>query len=439
MQTFYSIIPLRESFLRFKIEQKTKNCLYEVQKLFFSLKFCKEKFYTPSSFVENYDNEKLNTHQQMDIDEFFSNLIDKLENRLKNTENENIIKYFFQGTLNDVLTFQEGCSHHRTNISNFYSIQLQIRNKKSLYESLDTLIEGELMNEDNCIFCPECNKKMPAVKSQNFKTLPRMLIFVLKRFEFDFNTMTRTKLNDYYEFPIELNMNKYTSEYLNNKENINNNLYKLKSIVIHQGHCEGGHYYAFIRDGLSQEWYQFNDTHVTEFDIKNIPKEAFGGNTNNNAYLLFYEKEDMSNCEKFEKIKEINILENNKENDNIENEKDNLSNEKDNNDNINNDEEGFNLIKENEIINDKSIEEGKIEKNGNGNKINKEEVDDDEIKNNLNKKLFHRDYHHLTLELYLNILNMINNDKINDLLSNEENQNAIYIFNFSKNYSIYII
>ena len=428
MQTFYSIIPLRESFLRFKIEQKAKNCLYEVQKLFFSLKFCKEKFYTPSSFVENYDKEKLNTHQQMDIDEFFSNLIDKLENRLKNTENENIIKYFFQGTLNDVLTFQEGCSHHRTNISNFYSIQLQIRNKKSLYESLDTLIEGELMNEDNCIFCPECNKKMPAVKSQNFKTLPRMLIFVLKRFEFDFNTMTRTKLNDYYEFPIELNMNKYTSEYLNNKENINNNLYKLKSIVIHQGHCEGGHYYAFIRDGLSQEWYQFNDTHVTEFDIKNIPKEAFGGNTNNNAYLLFYEKEDMSNCEKFEKIKEINILENNKnidniESDNIENEKDNLSNEKDNKDNINNDEEGFNLIKENEIINDKSIEKGKIEKNDNDNKINKEEVDDEEIKNNLNKKLFHRDYHHLTLELYLNILNMINNDKINDLLSNEENQN----------------
>jgi uncharacterized UBP type Zn finger protein len=244
-----------------------------------------------------------------------------------------------------------------------------------LYESLDTLIEGELMNEDNCIFCPECNKKMPAVKSQNFKTLPRMLIFVLKRFEFDFNTMTRTKLNDYYEFPIELNMNKYTSEYLNNKENINNNLYKLKSIVIHQGHCEGGHYYAFIRDGLSQEWYQFNDTHVTEFDIKNIPKEAFGGNTNNNAYLLFYEKEDMSNCEKFEKIKEINILENNKnidniESDNIENEKDNLSNEKDNKDNINNDEEGFNLIKENEIINDKSIEKGKIEKNDNDNKIN---------------------------------------------------------------------
>ena len=417
MQTFYSIIPLRESFLRIKIEQKTKNSLYEVQKLFFSLKYCKEKFYIPESFVNNYDNEKLNVHQQMDIDEFFSNLIDKLENRLKNSENENIIKYFFQGRLNDVLTFQEGCSHHRTNISNFYSIQLQIRNKKSLYESLDTLIEGELMNEDNCIFCPECNKKMPAVKSQNFKTLPRMLIFVLKRFEFDFNTMNRIKINDYYEFPVELDMNKYTSEYLNNKDNINN-LYKLKSIVIHQGHCEGGHYYAFIRNGITQEWHQFNDTNVTEFDKKDIPKEAYGGNSNKNAYLLFYEKEDMNNCEKFEKIKEIDNLENNKNEENINN-----VDEKINNDNIN-DEEGFNLIKDNNEINNENVKEKKE---------TKEEIDVEDIRNNLNKKLFSKNYHHLTLELYLNVLNMIDCEKTKEILFNENNiSNINYIHPIEK-------
>ena len=418
MQTFYNIIPLRESFLRLKIEQKTKNSLYEVQKLFFSLKFCKEKYYTPASFVENYDNEKLSIHQQMDIDEFFSNLMDKLENRLKNTNNENIIKYFFQGRINDVLTFQEGCTHHRTNISNFYSIQLQIRNKKSLYESLDTLIEGELMNEDNCIFCPDCNKKMPAVKSQNFKTLPRMLIFVLKRFEFDFNTMNRIKINDYYEFPIDLNMNKYTSEYLNNKESNNNNKYKLKSIVIHQGHCGGGHYYAFIRDNTTQEWHQFNDTSVTEFDIKDIPKEAFGGNTNKNAYLLFYEKEDMSNCEKFDKIEEIDLLENIKENEENENDDDNNDNNMINKDNnTDNEEEGFNLIKENEIKNEIKTEINN--ENGEEKKEKNDEIYVGEITDNIGKKIFSKDYHHLTLELYLNVLNMIDPNKTKDLLSNE--------------------
>ena len=111
-----------------------------------------------------------------------------------------------------MLTFQEGCTHHRNNSNSFYSIQLQVQNKKNLYESLDALTEGELMNGDNCIFCPDCNKKLPAVKSQNFKTLPRMLIFVLKRFEFNYNTMTKLKINDYYEFPTELDMSKYISE-----------------------------------------------------------------------------------------------------------------------------------------------------------------------------------------------------------------------------------
>ena len=55
-------------------------------------------------------------------------------------------------------------------------------------------------------------------------------------------------------------MNKYTDEYINNKNDKENNKYSLKSIVVHQGHSEGGNYYAFIKDNLSQIWYKFNDT-----------------------------------------------------------------------------------------------------------------------------------------------------------------------------------
>ena len=165
------------------------------------------------------------------------------------------------------------------------------------------------MNEDNCILCPKCNKKKPAIKSQCIKTLPRMLMFVLKRFEFNFETMKKIKINDYYEFPLELDMNKYTDEYINNKNDKQNNKYNLKAVVVHQGFSEGGHYYAFIKDNLSQEWYQFNDTRVNTFDINELKDETFGGKDKNqneknkNAYLLFYEKIDQSNCETFNKIK----------------------------------------------------------------------------------------------------------------------------------------
>lgn len=44
--------------------------------------------------------------------------------------------------------------------------------------------------------------------------MPNILIFTLKRFEFDYENMIRYKLNDYFEFPLDLDMQKYTSMYL---------------------------------------------------------------------------------------------------------------------------------------------------------------------------------------------------------------------------------
>ena len=380
LQVFYHIIPFRESLLKCYCKKEKKNSLYEVKKVFKSLKYTNDQnYYTPNSFVNNFDNEILNIHQQMDVDEFFANILDKLENRLKKTDNENLIKYFFQGRLNDTLTFQEECTHHRTNVNSFYSIQLQVQHKKNIYESLDTFIEGELMNGDNCIYCPQCDRKFPAIKSQNIKTLPRMLMFVLKRFEFDYDTMRKIKIQDFYEFPIELDMNKYTNEYINNKNNKQNNKYILKSVVVHQGQSEGGHYYAFIKDNLSQTWYKFNDTKVTKFDINDLANETYGDKDGNkSAYLLFYEKVDDSNCETFDKIKAINSL-NKKNEDN-----DDFSlfdnNNEDNNEN-----------NDNEIIDD----DNEIENNK------------EDSFNNLNKVLFSNEYHHFTLELYINILNNI--------------------------------
>lgn len=40
--------------------------------------------------------------------------------------------------------------------------------------------------------------------------MPNTLIISLKRFEFDYNHMQRLKVNDYFEFPTELNLKKWT-------------------------------------------------------------------------------------------------------------------------------------------------------------------------------------------------------------------------------------
>lgn len=42
------------------------------------------------------------------------------------------------------------------------------------------------------------------------KHLPNILLVSLRRFEFDFDRMARVKVNDYCEFPMELDMEPYT-------------------------------------------------------------------------------------------------------------------------------------------------------------------------------------------------------------------------------------
>ena len=278
IQILFNIGLFRDSLMQCEYTDTNKNIIYEMRQLLFSLQYLLgiQQYYTPRSFQQNFEGGPLNPREQMDIDEFFSILMDKIENRLKGTKNENLIKYIFQGKQNDNINFE--CKHKRTNESKFYSIQLQVKDKKNIYESLDTFIEGEKMDGDNCIICEKCNKKVPSVKNQDFQTLPRILMFVLKRFEFDYIKMTRYKINDYFEFPLELDMNKYTDDYISGKNKDMNNKYILRGIAIHSGSCEMGHYYAINRniDSKNEDWFLYNDSIVTKFDIDDLKEEAFG-------------------------------------------------------------------------------------------------------------------------------------------------------------------
>jgi len=83
---------------------------------------------------------------------------------------------------------------------------LTVKDKRSIYESLETMIKGDTLDGDNAYYCERCDKKVSAVKRVCIKKLPNYLIVALKRFEFDYNTMTKKKINDYCEFPQNLNL-----------------------------------------------------------------------------------------------------------------------------------------------------------------------------------------------------------------------------------------
>ena len=96
--------------------------------------------------------------------------------------------------------------------------------------------------------------------------LPNLLVITLKRFCWNFETMNRTKINDYFEFPLELELSRYA--FPGRKEqNPHYFDYRLCGIIIHSGSAESGHYYSLIK--INDQWFEFNDKRVSPWDITN--------------------------------------------------------------------------------------------------------------------------------------------------------------------------
>jgi ubiquitin carboxyl-terminal hydrolase 9/24 len=97
-------------------------------------------------------------------------------------------------------------------------VSLEVKNKKSVQESLNSFVDGDLLEGDNAYFCEKCEKKVNTKKRCCIKKLPNVLILVLKRFEFNYDTMTKIKVNDYCEFPEDISMEAYCQESLTKKD-----------------------------------------------------------------------------------------------------------------------------------------------------------------------------------------------------------------------------
>lgn len=98
------------------------------------------------------------------------------------------------------------------------AISLQVKNKASIQESLEYFVEGEMLEGDNAYFCEQCDKKVNTLKRCTIKRMPNTLMLVLKRLDFDFDTMQREKINDFCEFPDELDMSPFSQQELARKD-----------------------------------------------------------------------------------------------------------------------------------------------------------------------------------------------------------------------------
>lgn len=294
-QQLYRISSFSTALLQADLQNSTLP-IYHLKRIFSLLRNSTAPYISPRKFCENFrdfDDRPVNIFDQMDVFEFYSRLMEKIEIELKGSNDSKLVQNHFAGTL-AVEMISNQCSHRKERNEDMLSVQLDVKNKSGLIDSLKTFITGEILQGDNAYFCDECKKKVSTLMRNSIKYLPNYLVFALRRFEFNYDTMTRSKIDDRFEFPFEVCMKEYTTEYLNN-DPLNSPdyySYSLKGVVIHHGRAEQGHYYSFIHEG--ENWYEFNDTVVSLSSEEIVRSNSFGrfGSSHSvpTAYLLIYER-----------------------------------------------------------------------------------------------------------------------------------------------------
>jgi len=147
-----------------------------------------------------------------------------------------------------------------------------------LASCLDAFTEEEVLSEDNAWYCSECQKFQMATKKIDLWRLPDLLVIHLKRFSV--NHYRRQKINTLVEFPLRnLDLKDWVSPNCSLKQS---STYDLFGASMHSGGLGGGHYTAYIKSLVSEDWYYLNDSSASTAVGEAIQTPA--------AYLLFYSR-----------------------------------------------------------------------------------------------------------------------------------------------------
>jgi ubiquitin C-terminal hydrolase len=305
----------------FKGRQVDDSVFHQFQKMLAYLDRSERRDFDPHDFCfsyKDYSGEPTNVSVQQDADEFLKVLLERLETSLKGSPLLGVLNSAFLGKVCNVLTCK-GCGHEKTNEENFFNISLEVKKMRGLAESLDKLVQEEIVSD---YLCESCKKKCDISKRALLQRLPNVLIFSLKKMCFDLELLMNVKIHSRYEFPMNVNLRPYMYGGQADKgldpdqrevkdEDCE---YRLVGVVVHKGNAEFGHYTSLVnadrgdpsRPGQSPDlWFEFDDSRVAPFDMAKFEEECFGNAddkdaaandlimenyVSKSAYLLFYEK-----------------------------------------------------------------------------------------------------------------------------------------------------
>jgi hypothetical protein len=130
--------------------------------------------------------------------------------------------------------------------------------------------------DDNLKFEPADKYSELTIKSNP----PSRMILTLKRNKRE-NDGSTQKLSKYVETNANLTFDFYSQA--NPSVLTHQKTYNFKGVAIHHGSIQGGHYFAYIREG--QTWFKHDDSRIAPVDLKTVENDI-----NTNGYIFLYEE-----------------------------------------------------------------------------------------------------------------------------------------------------
>lgn len=191
----------------------------QLQLIFARLQTTEHAYIETTGLTKSFQWDIRESFQQHDVQEFCRVLFEAIEESVRDTDQHGMIKELYEGTLIDYVKCLH-CNNESRREDRFLDLSLTVRSQfdhiynDSIEKALSGYVHPWRLAGDDQYHCSNCDAKRDALKGLKFKDLPFVMVLQLMRFDLDYTTLQRKKLNDRVVFPMILNMNPYLNTYI---------------------------------------------------------------------------------------------------------------------------------------------------------------------------------------------------------------------------------
>ncbi|KAM4678283.1 ubiquitin carboxyl-terminal hydrolase 50 isoform 2-T2 [Discoglossus pictus] len=192
-----------------------------------------------------------------------------------------IITRLLQGVLrHDTVCLECGYTSHKNEICTVISLPIPHGFQRSLQECLECFFQQVMLTWSDKIFCTFCKIKQDTSVKVRICKPPKIIIFHLKRFEYEGQLKRKLKTN--ITFPLKnLDLSPFFSPF-----NLKHPKYNLYAVVNHFGDMDEGHYTAYCKNAGTKQWNAFDDARIYNITEAMVQSSS--------AYILFYTSQAFS-------------------------------------------------------------------------------------------------------------------------------------------------